>query len=276
MNIWNPASASCDAPEDKAEGLQDIGFHSGGGAGKLSYRNLIFGSTGRKANRPISERTRAAESLFLVPNDDEDAIPTVMYANSSSFVSRGRNSASADEGDRMSVLDLMSHSNLWNELKSAAQPFVDRAAGVDLVAMRNRGSFSCYTYQTLPVEVRGSTRELILRVLGDRTLSSDDIIREAKTLQAENIPGSLALARPFCTTTVVVTALCELAKEGSVECLQKMGPNWSIKDWDPRYRRAKVRIAVEPKSKHQAAAKQHQAASRCMKIAKPWKRARML
>jgi hypothetical protein len=43
MNYWAPASASCDAPEDKADGLQDIGFHAGAGVGKLSYRNLIFG-----------------------------------------------------------------------------------------------------------------------------------------------------------------------------------------------------------------------------------------
>ena len=121
MNTWNPASASCDAPEDKADGLQDIGFHTGSGSGKLSYRNLIFGNTGRKPNRPISERARAAESLFIAPNDDEDAPPVVMYANSSAFVMRRKGNPAFLQDDRgaMSVLELMSRSSLWAELRAA-------------------------------------------------------------------------------------------------------------------------------------------------------------
>ena len=109
MNTWNVSSASCDAPEDKAEGLQDIDD-------KVSYRNLIFGNNGRKAHRPVSERARAAESLFA---DEEGA--AVLYAQSSAFVSRKQgNVIVVPEEEGMTVLEVMEHSQLWKQLREIA------------------------------------------------------------------------------------------------------------------------------------------------------------
>lgn len=268
LNTWNPASASCDAPEDKADGLQDIGFHSGGGGSKLSYRNLIFGSTGRKANRPVSERTRAAESLFLVPNDDEDAPPIVEYANSSAFVSRTRSNAQANENEGMSVLELMSHSNLWAELRTAA------AQPVSSSSTFSKQASLYHTYETLPPELQIAVRDLIVHILGEKSLSADEILLELQCRKFEGIPDDWSRVRPCCTVNVVVTTLCELVKEGAVDCLQKMGPNWSVKDWNPRYRRSKPRRVVVAASEPTKPLEDTLRTSRCMKIAKPWKRSR--
>lgn len=255
LNTWNPASASCDVPEDKADGLQDVGFHSGSGAGKLTYRNLIFGNTGRKANRPLSERARAAESLFLAPNDDEDAPPTVMYANSSCFVARGR-SAATDENSGVSVFDLLNQSNLWSDLRRAQQ---NQGIGGERLMY--------YTYDTLPDDAQESAKELILSVIGDDSISSEEILRRARE--------SSSKVRVYFSINVVVTCLYALVKQGLVDCVQKMGPDFTLHDWDPRYRRTfKAReqgcctmsVTTESSSRSDA----HKS-SRCIKIAKPWK-----
>ena len=260
LNTWNPASASCDAPEDKADGLQDVGFHSGSGAGKLSYRNLIFGNTGRKANRPVSERARAAESLFLAPNDDEDAPPTVMYANSSSFVSRSRNNAPDENRSGMSVLELMSHSNLWAELRGGAQNQPLAPGGTNAGGER----LLFYTYDTLPADIRDAARALVLGAVGDKCLSSEAILRNAREQPSR--------ARPFLSINVVVTCLYEMVKEGLVECVQVVGSDWAMKDWDLGYRRAKTYVCNTSADASTAKPDVHKA-SRCIKIAKPWKRA---
>jgi hypothetical protein len=267
MNTWNPPSSSCDAPEDRADGLQDTGVFgvSGSNAGKLSYRNLIFGSNGRKQNRPVSERTRASESLFGTPSDDE-APPTVMYANSSAFVSRSK-SAFVEETEEMSVLELMAHSNLWAELRGVAQP----SAVTSGVAVKpQRTPF--YSFDSLPSPKKEALKELLLHSLDSKTLTGDEVLLEVQGRQWENVQESWVEVRSFCSLNVVITALCELVKEDRVDCVQSLGPNWTVKDWNPRYRRAKGVDAdkgVQPKT-----ANAHQS-SRCMKIAKPWKRARI-
>jgi hypothetical protein len=266
LNTWNPASASCDAPEDKADGLQDVGFHSGSTPGKLTYRSLIFGNTGRKANRPISERARAAESLFLAPNDDEDAPPTVMYANSSCFVARGRSSNNGpDENARIpSVFELMSNSNLWAELRTAAATQYQHPGGA------NDRSWLFHTYDTLPRDAQELAREIILRVIDDGSLSSEEILKRARELTTSAV-------LKFFTINVVVTCLYALVKEGLVDCVQKMGPNWTVKDWDPRYRRRAIKsmgASVDCSSSRPPSSLSSSGAhkaSRCIKIAKPWK-----
>ena len=266
MNYWSPASASCDAPEDKADGLQDIGFHAGNGAGKLSYRSLIFGQTGRKAHRPVSERARAAESLFVTPNDDEDAPPTVMYANSTNFVPRGRPSVASDENRSMSVLELMSHSNLWAELRRAAQPYSNHTSnGVPLF----RPNPAHFTYDILPINVKGSFRELLLHSLGDDCLTGDQLLLTMLNNATREEPEGWAAARSYASINVVVTAVYELVKEGLVDCIQKMGSDSTIDPCNLRYRRSRrLRVAdnIQPESL------EAREKSRCMKISKPWKR----
>jgi hypothetical protein len=268
MNTWNPPSSSCDAPEDRAEGLQDTGVFgvSGSNAGKLSYRNLIFGSNGRKANRPVSERTRASESLFGTP-DDDDAPPTVMYANSSAFVSRSK-SAFMEETEEMSVLDLMSHSNLWAELRGIAQPSAVTSGGIAVKPQRT----PFYSFDSLPSPKKEALKDLLLYSLDSKTLTGHEVLLEVQSRQWENVQESWVEVRAFCSIDVVITALCELVKECRVDCVQSLGPNWTVKDWNPRYCRAKGLGADKDVLPKTANANQ---SSRCMKIAKPWKRARI-
>jgi CW-type Zinc Finger len=272
MNDWNPHAASCDSPEDKADGLQDIPS-SGSNSGKLSYRNLIFGSTGRKANRPISERTRAAESLYSVQFDEEDAPSKVLYSESSAFVSRSKPTMLVDENDRMSVLEMMGHSQLWQELRGAAQPLIYKSSDEFL---KSNTSLSAYSYEHLPADIQASMKDLLLMVLESGTMSGDDIVGRAKSVEQGSLPDPFYKILPLCTMNVVVTTLYDLVKEGKVDCVKGIGNSWSMNDWKPHYRRARKLLPPPPQSSVEnegnepsQGARMH---SRCMKIAKPWKR----
>jgi hypothetical protein len=272
MNTWNVASSSCDAPEDKADGLQDVGFHAGANSGKLSYRNLIFGNNGRKPNRPISERTRAAESLFLAPNDDEDAPPVVMYASSSAFVVRKKGNpalVAADDTGSLSILELMSHSNLWAELRAAPQP-LDPFTSTD-----SPNELISYTYDTLPSNVKFAIKELLIHTIGERKLTSDEIVSEAKRRKADD-SSIWSTTRSYCDLNVIVTTLFELAKEGAIECVRTT----DFQDWNPCYRlskRQREKTAVVAASEETKGASSLMMATpkapMLMKISKPWKHA---
>jgi len=263
MNTWNPGAASCSAAEDKAEGQHDIRVDSSAdvGSNKLSYRNLIFGS-GRKVNRPLSERARAAESIFVSPTDDPDlGYPTVAYANSSVYAPRGsRTNIIEDESDRVSVFDLMNHSNLWAELRAASRPcdaIEDTAGFGDEFAPK-------YIIETLPSHIKSDMKKLILKALGNKTLLGEEVLLECQCRQFPGAPSSWAEARAYCTKNTVVILLCELVREGKVQLVQSFGENWTIKDWNPRYR-----LAVKPSNDKPSPPAPRQ--SKCMKIAKPWK-----
>jgi CW-type Zinc Finger len=268
LNSWNSASASCDAPEDKAEGLQDIGVFgsSGASAGKLTYRHLIFGSTGRKANRPISERVRAAESLFATQFDEDDAPSKVLYADSSVYISRGRSNNASDDNVGMSMLELMNHSHLWRELRGANQV---NGNGM----LNSQVNLNAYTFDTLPLDVQRAMKDYMLHVLDVGTFSGDDIVNLAKQPAVESLPEALRKAHMYCTENVVITTLCHLVKEGKVDCIQKITNSWPIREWNPLYRRAMKRVPppfVAPTSKPR---KTTPRVSRFMKISKPWKHA---
>ena len=279
---------NCDTAEDKADGLQDVGiFGSSGSSNKLSYRNLIFGSTGRKANRPVSERARAAESLFGVPTEDDDQPPAVMYANSSAFVSRSRAAAAlAEERSKsVSIFDIMNYSNLWAELR-ANQPFVPEPIGSfggTAAVVGKPSSMAGYTFETLPPHIKQPMQDLVLEVLGKRTMSGDEVMLGAQGGNFENVSEACLNARSYCTINVVVTALCHLVRQGVLECVHGRGTTWTVTDWNPRYRRvakpAAIGLDVVAQQQQQqqtqtqpVPSSKERTVSRCMKIAKPWKR----
>lgn len=257
-NTWNPLSASCDAPEDRADGQQDIGPSSPSpSSGKLSYRNLIFGS-GRKVNRPVSERTRAAESIFATPSDDsESAHPTVMYAASSAFAPRGsRANIIEDDNHHLSVFDLMQHSNLFTELRGACQPV--NSSNSDSIGF-GRPFAPKYSFDAVPRNMRQDLKLLILESLGDTSLLGEEVAQECQSRRCENEE-----ARSYCTKDIVITLLCELVREGKVQLVQAFGRDWTVKDWNPRYR-----LSINTPFENAA----HQMPkSRCMKISKPWRK----
>jgi hypothetical protein len=265
MNTWNPKSASCHAPEDKMDGMQDTGVFGVSGAtiGKLSYRNLIFGNNGRKQNRPISERTRIAESIFATQGDD-DAVPSVMYNQSSMFVCRSK-PAQIEDNEEMSVLELMTHSNLWAQLRAMPQS-ID-LSGEPLDASRIRG----ISYDMLPTSAQTALKELLVYLIGTQSLTADEIVAQVQQERWENFPGQWSNLRNVCTENVVIPALCELVREDRVESLQTRSLTWTMKDWNPVYRctSAKKHDPADEES-NQSSVSHHE--SKCIKISKPWKR----
>ena len=254
MNTWNPGSANCTSPEDKADGLQDI-FNNYATSGKLSYRNLIFGSNGRKHNRPISERTRAAESLFAAVSDDSDAPPAVMYANSSAFISRAKLNNQSDENDGLTVLDLMTRSHLWTQLEKS-QP----KSAVPLL------------FDALSTQARESMKDIVLHCLRDQTLTGEELHAQVRDRNWENAPLGWAAVRTYCTENMVVMTMCELVKMGVLECFRIDGPFPNGQLWTLCYRRANAHPAVAAAASPKVDLPDT-GSRRCMKIAKPWKRA---
>ena len=261
MNTWNPGAASCSAAEDKADGQQDVRVDPDANSNKLSYRNLIFG-TGRKMNRPLSERTRAAESIFVTPSEDSElGYPVVSYANSSAFAPRGsRANIIEEEGSR--IFDLMNHSSLWAELRGASQPFYPSAVES---AGFGKPFQPKHTFETLPRNMKQDMIDMILQALGNKTLLGEEVLLECQCRQWDNAPPSWAEVRSYCTKDIVITLLCGLVTEGKVQLIQAFGTDWTIKDWNPRYR-----LASNPRNEN--AAPPAPSKSKCMKIAKPWKR----
>jgi hypothetical protein len=262
MNKWNPSSASCDAPEDKSDGQQDVGMGSSGFGNKLSYRYLIFGPTGRNVRRPISERTRAVESIFATPCEEGD-VPTVMYANSSNFVSRTKAGLLGEDGST-SVLGLMNNSHLWVELRDAAESYNGFGKGIGAGQKRLRHFKS---YESFSSGMKESIKDLLLQALSNKSLTGDEVLSDAMNRDWDKVPKGWVAVRDYCSINVVVMALCDLVREGVLEVLQDMGPKWTLNQWIPRYRRAKSYSNAtvtqdQPKTDE---------APRCIKISKPWK-----
>jgi hypothetical protein len=172
----------------------------------------------------VSERARAAESLFATQNEDEDAPPTVMYANSSNFVARGRNNVVAEETPSMGIFELMAHSGLWAELRRAAtQPYCSLSASADQsgngLSRVHTVNPLHFTYGTLPRNVQRPFRDLLLHSLGDKCLNGDQVVSAVLSPGKCEEPEGWSTARSYCSINVVVTALYELVKEGAVECI---------------------------------------------------------
>jgi hypothetical protein len=263
MNTWNPNSASCETDEDKADALhQDVAAGNAipGNPGKFSYRSLIFG-TGRKHNRPMSERSRAGESLFQRPIDEiENPYPTVMYSKSSAFLPRTSNFNKAVTVDEKttSVFDVMSNSELWVELRGAAQP----------MNVTSGGSFGqpyqkeCYRYENLAGDMKNTWRELVLYALGLGTLTGDEVLLEAQDRQWEDMPTEWLELRSYCTADIVVNTLLQLVRDGQVEMTCSRESHLPMDQWVPKYRKVRRRREAD----------EAVTASRCMKISKPWKK----
>lgn len=254
MNTWDSRAATCDAAEDKADpnhhefGIYGSGVSTASYGNKLSYRNLIFG-TGRKQNRPITERTRAAESLFLAPSDpssDGVSYPKVMYANSSVFMPRLSNAQKAHAPDieqKMSLFDLMNHSNLWAELRASSNEQPDKPGS----AVVDSG------YDELSDEMKRIMKNIALHAIGSGgALRDDEILLEAQCRQWNDVPREWAEIRASCTIEMVQGAIRDLLADGRIEVISDREEGDTLAA--PKYRCVS---ATRP--------------TRCMKIAKPWK-----
>ena len=128
-----------------------------------------------------------------------------------------------------------------------------------------------YTYENLPASIKIQMKDLLKHTIGDKSLSSDELLLEARCHNVDEVNDTWSKVRAFCDLNVIVTTLFELAKEGAIECVQASG----LKDWNPKYRlsmrhKEKV-VAVEEDGRTQEAVSSNE--SRLMKISKPWKKA---
>jgi hypothetical protein len=221
---------------------------------------MIFG-TGRKHNRPMSERSRAAESLFMRPiDDDENPHPTVMYSKSSVFLPRTSNFTKSNAVDEKtpSIFDVLSNSDLWAELRGAGQP-------MDVLSNDTPGQSypKFFTYENLPDDIKKAMREGVLQTLGMSALAGDDVIREVQFYPWESMAPELADIRAYFNADIIITTLLALVRDGEVEMTCLRDPNVPMTQWIPKYRKVRSRRKSE--------AEEAMKASRCMKIAKPWK-----
>ena len=271
MNTWDPNTSTCGAAEDKADPSSHIvpGLGVQGGH-KLSYRSLIFG-TGKKQHRPISERMRAAESLFsshsYTDPDTAGSHPTVMYANSSMFINRSNAARAAEERklDKKTFLEAMSNSNLWAELRGRNRRLKEQAACKDLRQSDSGGTG--ITFSTLPDDAKYNVKEMIYYALGTGSMTSDELLLETQCRPWEGVPATWTGLRAICTIEMIVACLLELVKDGRIESVQSTSSHRTILEVMPRYQRvgAFSRIPVLK------AEEDHLPATRLMKIAKPWK-----
>lgn len=264
MNTWNPESASCESPEDKADAShQEVGSFVGltqGNPGKYSYRSMIFGTV-RKHNRPLSERSRAAESLFMRPLDEEEnPYPTVMYSKSSAFMPKISNFTKSNnvEERATSIFDVLSNSDLWTELRGLGAPMPVLSAGNQF-----QGQPKFLTFENLPDNIKEAMREIVLYTLGSSTLSGDDIIGEAQRFPWESLSKELVEIHAYLNADVIINTILSLVRDGLVEMTCLRDPSLPISQWIPKYR--KVRSRRDPE------AFEAMKSTRFMKIAKPWK-----
>ena len=276
MNTWDPRSASCAVAEEEIDNNENerqftiLGSGKGpfsslnGNGSKLSYRSLIFGgANGRGRNRPISERTRAAESIFSSQITDEGnespRPPTVMYANSSAFYYKGginSQRTNPEEKNSESILDMMSHSSLWEDLSQGAQIMQNMT-----LTEQSPPLVESHTDMSKDDYIR-AMKAMLYYALGAKTLEDHEILFEAQCREWDDYRWSNL--RALCTIDVVTKFLESLIEDGLVEtCVDEDGSGFQI----VRYRRAPFDLSNA--TNHESI---NESSSRCMKISKPWKK----
>merc|ERR1719491_1403242 len=269
MNTWNPSSASCQAAEDKTDAQhQEVGASEWqlrqAHAGKYSYRQMIFGTGARKHNRPMSEKARAAESLFTQTNtDEENSHPTTQYTKSSAFLPRISNFQKnlATEENSLGIFDVLRHSNLWEELRTMdtnpAKVLSTSAGDLNIPGQKLK------MYGCLSDEIKHAMQDVVLQTLEFGCLTGEEVIRKAQWFPYETSIKGVAGIRGYCNEDIIIHTLLDLVRDGMVEMATVQNPFGTMTQWVPRYRRVGTRRAIE--------AVEAIKASRCMKIAKPWK-----
>lgn len=293
MNTWNPRSASCEADEDKTDvqhtevGASEWQLRQTH-AGKYSYRQMIFGTGARKHNRPMSERARAAESLFIQPSTDEEhPHPTTQYTKSSAFLPRVSNFQKAnggtvsEENNALGIFDVLKHSNLWEDLRTmdlkphkvlssyslslASPPNSSGSSGVHSMTASSAATTTAKlrAFESLSDDVKHAMQDIVLQTLEFGCLTGNEVVRKAQCFPYETSLPRAGGIKGYCNPDIIVHTLLDLVRDGLVEMAAVRDPLGPITQWVPRYRRVGTRRALE--------AFEAIKASRCMKISKPWK-----
>jgi len=285
MNTWKPASASCSADEDKTDAQHHEVDEVGSAcewqlrqqhAGKYSFRQMIFGTGARKHNRPMSERSRAAESLFTQPPsiDEENPHPTTQYSKSSAFLPRMSNfqkaNAAEEKATTLGIFDVLRNSQLWDELRQLEHtppPAGKVLSSSSLSSSSNNlaaGNSSHHpqgtTYDSLSEDVKHTMQDVVLQILDFNVMTGEEVIGKAQLKSSSSVSSTI---QGCCNVDIIIHTLLDLVRDGIVEMATLRTPLTPVSHWVPKYRRVRTNRAREAV----AAIK----ASRCMKIAKPWK-----
>jgi len=292
MNTWKPASASCSADEDKTDAQHHEVDEVGSAcewqlrqqhAGKYSFRQMIFGTGARKHNRPMSERSRAAESLFTQPPsiDEENPHPTTQYSKSSAFLPRMSNfqkaNAAEEKATTLGIFDVLRNSLLWDELRqlehtpppagkvlSSSSLSSSSLSSNTLSAGNSSHHPQGTTYDSLSEDVKHTMQDVVLQILDFNVMTGEEVIGKAQLKSSSSVSSTIQGC--FCNVDIIIHTLLELVRDGIVEMATLRTPLTPVSHWVPKYRRVRTNRAREAV----AAIK----ASRCMKIAKPWKHQR--
>jgi hypothetical protein len=111
--------------------------------------------------------------------------------------------------------------------------------------------------------MKRTMKQLILHALGSGTLACHEVLLEAQCRQWTNIPQEWAEIRASCTVDIVEGALHGLVIDGLVETVSN-GVHAEVSA--PKYR------SLSPTAT--PAVNKEIKVTRCMKITKPWKKAR--
>lgn len=273
MNTWKPASASCDADEDKADSQHhEVGTSEWqlrqSHAGKYSYRQMIFGSGARKHNRPMSERSRAAESLFTQPGtDEENPHPTTQYSKSSAFLPRMSNFQKAnavEEKAALGIFDVLQYSHLWEELRRMEQNPEKVLSSSSLnISGQSTNNQKLKTYDSLSNDIKHAMQDVVLQTLDLSAMTGEEVIGKAQWYHSSTSMKSVPSIQGYCNTDIIINTLLDLVRDGIVEMATIRDPLTPMSQWVPKYRRVRTKRAIE--------AVEAIKASRCMKISKPWK-----
>jgi hypothetical protein len=99
-----------------------------------------------------------------------------MYANSSMFINRSNTARATEErgGQKPSFLELMSHSNLWTELRGLSRRLHDQPVG----GRFRLGHLAAIdlSFSSLPNQTKDDMKEMVYYALGNSTLASHDAL----------------------------------------------------------------------------------------------------
>ncbi len=228
MNTWDPRSASCAVQDDfKADTTTtNVDKERGGIMGttqkttigsKLTYRDLI-----RKPTRPISERMRAAESIFSSHACEHDGEasgpPVVTYFNSSAFQHKAGLRANSNSNlnelspmiSEVSLFSLMRHSKLWKELYDASQEYNN---GSEVISSSNMTQKE-WGYNDSSSSST-SMKAMVHYALSRGSMSADEVLFECQCGDWKDLPWTSL--RASCTIDTINDAIYELKKDRLIE-----------------------------------------------------------
>merc|ERR1712194_448494 len=107
-------------------------------------------------------------------------------------------------------------------------------------------------------------QDVVLQILDFNVMTGEEVIGKAQLKSSSSVSSTIQGC--FCNVDIIIHTLLELVRDGIVEMATLRTPLTPVSHWVPKYRRVRTNRAREAV----AAIK----ASRCMKIAKPWKHQR--